>query len=132
MGAAARKWRKPEYRKKVEELLSEYIPLKKSLQGWELFPSCVPIYGEEGVMSSANGSSTESYGLKRAERRKKIDQIEKALSVLNEDEKEVIRKTYFEELSVVMVCEELSISPAKYRRIKAKAIDKIAIVLNLI
>lgn len=133
MGAArkARTWKKPRYRKSVEKLLSDYIPLKKSLQGWDLFPSCVPVYGEDGFLTSSTGSSTERYGIKRVERRKKIQQIEKALSALNEDEMEVISKTYFEELSVITVCEELKVSPATYRRIKARAIDKIALALNL-
>lgn len=133
------KWTKPEYRRQVEEYLRDYLPLKESLQDREmvdLFPSCIPVYGEEGSCQN-NSSSTERYALLRVERHSWekqvfVQQMEKALDTLNEDERAVIEKTYFDELCVVMVCDQLRISPATYRRIKSRAIDKIAIVLNLI
>lgn len=132
MGAVARNWRKPEYRKKVEKILSDYVPMKKSLQGWELFPSCVPIYGEEEITSSSRWSSTERYGIKRAERKRTVQQIEKALNILSQEEREAIERTYFDYLTTVQVCMELKMSERTYRRIKSRALEKIAMVLNLI
>lgn len=146
MGAAKKNppkanWKKPQYRKQVEKYLRDYPLLKEAVQDREmidLFPSCVPIYGVEGGGGGGFGSSsTERYGIKRAERHSWekhlwVQRIEKALATLDEDEIEVIQKTYFDGLCVVMVCHHLKISSATYRRIKSRAIDKIATVLNLI
>jgi ArpU family phage transcriptional regulator len=128
---AARKWKKPEHRKKVERLLCDFVPMKESLKGWDLFPSCVPAYGEERGSTSSFCSSTERYAIKRAERRKLVQQIEKALNVLSQEEREVIERTYFEELSTIQVCMELKFSERTYRRIKSRALEKIAVSLNL-
>lgn len=147
MGAATKKapkvkWKKPVYRKLVEKMLRDYPAMKEAIQDREmidLLPSCVPVYGEE-MISSGNSpfaSSTERYGIKRAERRSWerylwVQKIEKAMILLDGDERMVIEKTYFDGLCAVMVCYQLNMSERSYRRIKSRAIEKIALVLNLI
>jgi RinA family phage transcriptional activator len=134
------KWRKPQYRKRVEQFLRDYLPLKESLQDREmvdLFPSCVPVYGEEGIGGGNGSSSTERYALKRVERQSWEKQIfvqrmEKALQTLSQDEWEVIAETYFYGLCAVQVCIQLKMSERSYRRIKARAIEKLAMALGLI
>ncbi|TCW35315.1 RinA family phage transcriptional activator [Laceyella sacchari] len=145
MGAAkqptTKRWTKPQYRKEVEKWLRDYPYLKESIEDREmidLFPSCVPVYGEEnfggGGGFSSSTSSTERYGIKRAERWEKqlwVRRIEKALDALDPDERGVIEKTYFDGLPQVIVCSQLKISEATCRRIKARAINKLALILNL-
>ncbi|MBA4544496.1 hypothetical protein H1164_16810 [Thermoactinomyces daqus] len=135
------KWKKPMYRKLVEQFLRDYLPLKESLQDREmvdLFPSCVPTYGEEGVSGGGHGSSsTERYALKRVERQSWekeifVQRLEKALDILNENEREVIVKTYFDGLCPTQAYMQLRMSERSYRRVKARAIDKIALSLGLI
>lgn len=144
MGAAkqptTKRWTKPQYRKEVEKWLRDYPYLKESIEDREmidLFPSCVPVYGEENFGGGGGfSSSTERYGIKRAERHSWerqlwVQRIERALATLDEDERAVIVKTYFDGLPQVMVCNQLKISEATCRRIKSRAINKLALILNL-
>jgi hypothetical protein len=76
MGAAKKNppkvWKKPLYRKIVEKSLRDYPMMKEAIQDREmtdLLPSCVPVYGEEMITgNSPFSSTTELYGIKRAER----------------------------------------------------------------
>jgi RinA family phage transcriptional activator len=144
MGAAQKQpptWKKPQYRKEVEKWLRDYPYLKESIEDREmidLFPSCVPVYGEENFGGGGGfSSSTERYGIKRAERHSWekqlwVQRIERALATLDEDERAVIEKSYFDGLPAIVVCRHLRMSEATCRRIKARAIEKVALVLNLI
>jgi ArpU family phage transcriptional regulator len=135
--------KKPSYRKQVERLLWEYPILKAAVENEQqlereglsdLFPSCNPLY-EESVSRGYSDyqSTTERYAIIRATKIR-LQQIERALAVLNLDERFLIEKRYLDQSPVddMIVCDELGWSKRTYYRIKRRALDKLAIALNLI
>lgn len=134
---------KPTYRKEVERILKEYPVLKIAVEadqaaeeaGAGLYPSCTSSY-EERVSGgySEYRSSTERYGIKRASKQLKLRWIEKALMVLDFDERFLVEERYMtlpnprdKELQL-----RFSWSERQYRRIKAEAIRKLAVALNIL
>lgn len=59
--------------------------------------------------------------------------LDKALSCLGEMERELIARRYLEseDMFDYLICGELGISERKYRRVKAAALYKLALALNL-
>ncbi|MBN2910788.1 DUF1492 domain-containing protein [Polycladomyces sp. WAk] len=150
MGAAPKnapvvKYKKPSYRRQVERLLREYPVLKAAIENerqlereglGNLFPSCTPLY-EESVSrghSEYHQSTTELYAIIRATKMVRLQQIERALLVLNLDERYIIEKRYMDQSPAddMIVCDKLGWSKRTYYRIKRRALDKLAIALNLI
>jgi ArpU family phage transcriptional regulator len=130
-------YRKPTYKKLVERILREYPILKKSIDEVEpyLYPSCTTIYEERiGHAYREYTSSTEKYGIRKAEKKIQVAQIEKALEVLSSDELKLVEARYFyiNVLSDSLVYDRLGWSKRNYYRIKSQAICKIALALNLI
>jgi len=149
MGAAPKnapvvKYKKPPYRRKVERILREYPVLKAAIENerqlereglGNLFPSCTPIY-EESVSRgySEYQSITERYAIIRADNSIRLQQIERALSVLDLDERFLIEKRYIDPSPADdrFVCDELGWSLRTYYRIKKRALYKLAMALNFI
>jgi hypothetical protein len=131
MGAA---YRKPEWRKAVELMLLQYPNAKKMIDNnvVQLFPSLINSYSER-VKGGKSTSSTERYGIKRAEQKKLVSTIEYALSFLTDDEREVIEESYFvnHRLPIDIVCERFGWSRRKLLYLKQSALEKIANTLNL-
>ncbi|MBN2909140.1 DUF1492 domain-containing protein [Polycladomyces sp. WAk] len=138
------KYKKPSYRRQVEHLLREYPVLKAAIENerqlereglGNLFPTCTPMY-EESVSRghSEYQSTTERYAIIRATKMVRLQQIERALLVLNLDERYLIEKRYMDQSPAddMIVCDELGWSKRTYYRIKRRALDKLAIALNLI
>ena len=135
--------RKPTYRRKVERILKNYPILKAAVElqqkedaaGLGDFPPCIASY-EERVSAgySEYRSSTERYGIKRATKQIELQRIERAVEILDLDERLLIQERY-----MTIPCprdkelqERLCWSERNYRRIKAAAIRKLAGALNLI
>jgi ArpU family phage transcriptional regulator len=64
----------------------------------------------------------------------KLHRIERALLVLNLDERYLIEKPYMDQSPAddMIVCDELGWSKRTYYRIKKRVLDKLAMALNLI
>lgn len=133
---------KSKYVRQTERALYEYSSLKVALQNEEelereglgnLFPSLVPAY-EESLGGGTISNPTESWGMKRAEKHIKVRQINRALSILSKDERDLIESKYLTSYqpSDVRAMDDLKISHANYYRIKDRAIRKIATALNII
>jgi len=149
MGAAPKnapvfKYKKPSYRRQVERLLREYPVLKAAIENerqlereglGNLFPSCTPLY-EESVSRaySEYQSTTERYAIIRATKMVRLQKIERALAVLDLDERFLIEKRYLDQSPADdrFVCDELGWSLRTYYRIKKRALNKLAMALNLI
>jgi ArpU family phage transcriptional regulator len=148
MGAAPKnapvvKYKKPSYRRQVERLLREYPVLKAAIENerqlereglGNLFPSCTPLYESVSGGYSEYQSTTERYAIIRATKMVRLQQIERALLVLNLDERYLIEKRYLDQTPAddMFVCDELGWSKRTYYRIKKRALDKLAMALNLI
>jgi ArpU family phage transcriptional regulator len=138
------KYKKPSYRRKVESILREYPVLKASIENerqlereglGNLFPSCTPLYDELVSRGfSEYQSTTERYAIIRATKIVRLQQIERALAVLNLDERFLIEKRYLDQSPAddMIVCDELGWSKRTYYRIKRRALDKLAMALNFI
>ncbi|SFJ82853.1 ArpU family phage packaging/lysis transcriptional regulator [Thermoflavimicrobium dichotomicum] len=129
-----KKYRKPDYRRKVERLLRQYPLLKVAVEQLEKeYPSCIPMYELERVQGGDLSNSTQSYATRRAEKKILLERIEKALEVLNLDERFLIEEKYFD-LNCPpddIICHRLGWSQRTYYRIKQQAIEKLAFVLDL-
>ncbi|OYD06119.1 ArpU family phage packaging/lysis transcriptional regulator [Paludifilum halophilum] len=131
-------YRKPSYRKQVERLLRDYPVLKIAVENGEskdLFPSCTPMY-EERVSGGHKEyqSTTERYGVRRANKQLQVKRIEKALAILDLDERYLIEERYMK-LSPPLDQEiqiRFSWSESTYRRIKRRALRKLAVALNIL
>ena len=127
---ALKEW---DYRREVAKILVRYPVYKKSLE--VLFPPTVYRLEErtEGGKKEFR-SSTEKYGMIRAERSKLVERIEKALEILTEKEREIIEETYLKP-SVKPASEkweELGWSKTHYYRVRNNALEKLAIALGII
>lgn len=129
-----KRYKKPDYRKQVEKLLRDYPILKLAIEE-EQITSCTPVYEERTSPAySEYNSMTEKYAVRIADKKLQVKKVEKALQVLNLDEKELIKMRYFD-LAVLTdeaICEKLGWSKRSYYRIKSRSIQKIAIALNLL
>lgn len=128
------RYRKPDYRKKVERLLLDYPILKLAVDEVEL-PSCTPMY-EERTSPAYSGyhSTTEKCAIRMADKKLQIKRIDRALEVLSIDEREMVELRYFK-LSYPtdeIICEQLGWSKRSYYRVKARTLRKLALALNLI
>jgi ArpU family phage transcriptional regulator len=129
------------YKKVIEKLLLRYPLYKKSLQDEEkgvisLLPSLTPPYGQERVKGGKSDyiSTSEKFGVKRAERRLAVEQVESCLEMLDEEERKLIEEAYFyyPNLQMEAIYSHLNCSKSKYYRTRDKAFYKMAIMLNLI
>jgi ArpU family phage transcriptional regulator len=122
------------YRKQVEDVLRKY-PLYKQALRFRLFPSLTMDYSVERVDGgeSEYQSSTEKYGIIRIEYRELVEQVEMVLSLLSDDERNLIKETYFKIDSppIDIIYERLCISRRSYFRIKQQALIKIATMLRI-
>lgn len=133
---------KSKYVRQTERALYEYAALKVALQNEEelereglgnLFPSLVPAY-EESMGGGTISNPTEAWGMRRAEKKMKVRQIDRALSILASDEKEMVQVKYLNhsQPSDVRSAIELEWPERTYFRVKDRALRKIATALNII
>lgn len=130
--APAVKYRKPEYRKIIEKMLIKY-PIYKQMQQID-YPPLIPSSDEQvqGGLKKYK-STTEKYGIRRAERAKIIDQVEYALLFLSSDERKLIAETYFtlDREPVYIVQERLGLGKTAYHERKRAIFKKMAEVLMI-
>lgn len=135
------------YKKIIEKLLRKYWLCKQSVECGEkgmvfLFPSLTPIYETEKVGGGEiNQSTTEKYAILRdrqyrliEQKKKFIDQVERALSLLDYSEQKVIQATYFQEFKppAFTIYRELGLSKSSYYRVRDSAFEKLAESLNIV
>lgn len=122
------------YREKMEKILRNYPLIKKriELQNEEFFPSCTTRYEEEASSNKTYASSTEKFGILRADSYQKIRPLEEALKILSNCEREVIEESYFQINTPQMsrLYEKWGYSQRSYYRIRSGAIEKLAFVLG--
>jgi hypothetical protein len=118
------------YRKQVEDILRKY-PLYKQALKFRLYPSVTMDYETERVDGGEKeyASSTEKYGIIRAEYSRLVEQVDEMLEVLSDQEIELIARSYFKEEAFVW--EVLGLSRASYYIKRNDVLDKLAIVCNL-
>lgn len=129
--------KKPPHIRELESKLLEYPVLRGKLEVAKYdFPSCVASYKERvqgGPMEYT--SSTERFGVKRAEHlekvMKEIAKIEVALEYLSDKEKTLIKEKYFdvEQPPDEIVFWRLGWSKRHYYRVKQYALEKLAEML---
>lgn len=133
---------KSKYVRQTERALYEYSALKIALQNEEelekeglgnLFPSMVPAY-EESMGGGTISNPTETWALRRAEKKLKVTQIDRALSILSSEERKMIQTKYLDQgqPSDVRASIDLEWPERTYFRVKDRALRKIATALNII
>jgi ArpU family phage transcriptional regulator len=125
---AMKKWSKPAYWKEVETWLRQYPLLKEIIQDAD-YPSCTPSYEERTSPGySEFVSTTEKYGVKQADNRLLVERIERGLSWLSDEQREIIEACYFRPTfpGVLIFAERHGMSKPQYQRLKKQAIQKIA------
>jgi ArpU family phage transcriptional regulator len=113
-------------RKKVESLL-ETVRLYQTLggvrkdNGRQYAPKVAEEAAEYNVASASEGQAA----LLHAE-------VEQALSRLDEQEEEIIRRRYLQKEKMLdyLLCYEVNLSERTYRRVKARAMEKLAYMLR--
>lgn len=141
--AEAREYRKPSYRRKVERILSQYPLLKAAIEieekyediGAGYYPSCISSYEERASGGKREyQSTTEKYGINRANKYIQIKRIERALMSLKLDERLLIEKRFLEETknTDINVYSQFGWSERQYYRIKDQAMLKLAIALGVL
>jgi ArpU family phage transcriptional regulator len=135
--ATERKYWSPSYKKIVECILREYPILKESIVEYERdhYPSCTTVYEERiGRTYSEYISSTEQFGIRKADKELKVRRTEQALKILSEKEKRLIEVRYFDQNDPIdyAVCQQLGWSRSDYYRVKKRAIQKLALAMNII
>lgn len=132
--------KKPPYKRQVEELLRSY-PTYRHWMNEKLkyeFPSGITSYEEGHGGRSEYQSSTERYGIKRAEiynRTKEVQQVDSALRILNRDEKKIIEAYYFLSdewpgVEVFIEKEKMCMGKTTYHKVKKGALEKLAFILG--
>jgi ArpU family phage transcriptional regulator len=123
----------------IEKMLRQYPLFKKSLEEerkgvFLLFLSLTPRYRIEQVQGGKIGSTTERYGIKRADKRLLVEQVDSCLEVLNDEERRLVEEAYFCSVRPPMdiIYDKLGVSRPTYYRIRDRAFQKIAMLLNLI
>ncbi len=118
------------YRKQVEDILRKY-PLYKQALKFRLYPSVTMDYSVERVEGGEQEyqSSTEKYGVIRAEYSRLVEQVDWMMEVLTDKEKQLVEKSFFKEEAFVW--EVLNLSRAGYYIKRNDVLDKLAIVCNL-
>lgn len=113
-------------RKKVESLL-ETVRLYQTLGGVRRDSGrpYVQKVAEEAAEYSVTSTSEEQVVLLQAE-------VEQALSRLDEQEEEIIRRRYLQKEKMLdyLLCYEVNMSERTYRRVKARAMEKLAYMLR--
>jgi hypothetical protein len=119
------------YRKQVEDILRKY-PLYKQALKFRLYPSVTMDYSVERVEGGEKeyASSTEKYGVIRADYSQLVEQVEATMELLTEEEKRVIELAYFN--SVSFVWEVIGWSRANYYNKRNSALEKMAIAFDLV
>jgi hypothetical protein len=135
MGAAkqqtprtTKKWTKPKYIKEVEISLYQYPLIKKISQEAD-FPSCTPMYDERtSPVFSEYSSTTEKYGVRRADNRLLVERIERGLNLLSPTQRTIIEACYFRPSfpGVIEFAQRHGLSRAGYHRLKKEALQIIA------
>lgn len=129
-------WEAPKrssFARQVEKYLRMYPALKAALESDELFPAITARY-DDFPRGTDISKPTEICAIRRAEKAQLVQRIERALDTLNERERKLIELKYFSPLirSDLAIYEKLGYSERQGRRIKAAALRKLAIALNLI
>jgi ArpU family phage transcriptional regulator len=123
------------YKRKVERILYSYPALLAAIECDEvnLFPSVTANYGEGGGAGSIT-STTEKYGIMRAEKKLKVDAIARGLAALTYTERDLIQQKYFNPAQPkdAEVCEQINVGSTTYYKFKEQALHKMAIALNII
>lgn len=131
-------WEAPKrssFARQVEEILLMYPALKAAVEDdEEWLPPATARYGDDTPRGSTVSKPTEMWAVKRAEKALLVRRIERALATLNERERRFVELRYLSprirsDLSVYM---ELGYSERQGRRLKDKALRKLATSLNLI
>jgi ArpU family phage transcriptional regulator len=125
------------YKKIVERILREYPILMKSIAEYELlhYPPCTTVYEERiGRSYSEYISSTEQFGVQKADKQLQVHRTEQALKILSAKEKKLIEARYFDQNDPIdyAVCHQLRWSRSDYYRVKKRAIQKLALAMNII
>jgi ArpU family phage transcriptional regulator len=127
----------------LEKMLYEYPLLKISLENEReleqeglsnLYPSMTSSYEHRTSKGySEYQSSTEKYALLRAAKQMKLRQVERALEVLNMEEKAIIEEKYFNPMRHFdsYIYDKLGFSKSTYQRLKKSALKKLAVALNI-
>jgi ArpU family phage transcriptional regulator len=126
--ATTKKWSKPQYQKEVEMILRQYPLLKQITQEID-YPSCVPVYEERtSTAYSEFVSTTEKYGVRRADNRLLVERIERGLSLLSSTQRTIIEACYFRPSfpGVIEFAQRHGLSRAGYHRLKKEALQVIA------
>lgn len=128
--------KKPDYRREVEAMLRSYAwmqQLVEEVNQYEI-PSCTASYSDGIRGYSEFVSSTEKYGIKRANNyyRSNLVSLREAMRKLNFKERMVLQETYLheEKQPVLDVCDRLGMKERSYYRIKREAIEKLAFFLD--
>lgn len=125
---------KAQYMRQTERILYEYPFMKLAVEETkDDLPSMIAGY-DDMPKGTTLSNPTESYGIKRAEKCLKIRKIDKAMSCLSEDERDLIQKKYFDttQPSDETVFLELRWNHKTYYKLKERAVRKMAIALNII
>lgn len=132
------------YIKPVEKLLYDYPILKVSVENEaelekeglsDWYPSLTPVYEERTSPGYQEyQSQTEKYGIKRAMKKLQLRQMNRALSILSEEEKKLIQSRYFASVppSETALCRKMSLSRTQYHRVRHQALEKLAKALNIL
>lgn len=125
---------KAQYMRQTERVLYEYPFMLLAVEETkDDLPSITAGY-DDMPKGTTISNPTESYGIKRAEKYLKIRKIDKAMDCLSEDERELIKRKYFDttQPSDETVFSELHWNHKIYYKLKDRAIRKVAIALNII
>lgn len=130
-------YRKPSYQKQVEGILGRYRLVKQMMESglYRDFPSLTPVYEERiGHGKSEYQSTTEEYGINRAEDSQLIRLVESGLALLTPSQRRIITERYLAdpETTDYLVYYALKMSRRNYYRLKRRAIRTLAIVFGCV
>lgn len=99
----------------------------------DLFPSITAHYGEGGGSGGVN-STTEKFGVMRADKKTKVEAIQRGLEALTYTERDLIHEKYFNPAQPkdAEVCHKIGVGTTTYYKFKEQALHKMAIALNII
>jgi ArpU family phage transcriptional regulator len=134
--ASKARYRKPLYRKMIEQLLKQYPVFKKAIENRTqtvlsyYFSPNNPLYDSKKKVEYQPKTSKQ----RRSRKNIQVTLIEEALRSLDIDERMLIEEVYFnpERVTVDVICERFGWSRRSYFRLKSRAIEKLACALNLI
>lgn len=124
------------YKRKVERILYSYPALVAATKGedFDLFPPITQQFTDGPGGGSGIKNTTEKFGILRAEKKLKVEAINRGLEALTFTERELIEAKYFnpDQLADRAVSEKLAVGSTTYYKFKEQALNKMAIVLNII